>query len=301
LDRATLRRLSQRSDARGLVQLAAHAALLTLSGLLLWSVRHTAWIVPAIVAHGVVLDFLFCALHESIHRTAFKSRWLNDTVAWIGGALLILPAGYFRLFHMAHHRFTQDPAQDPELAQPPAATLASYLWRATGLPNWRKRISVTLRHALTGQVSEAFIPTHEQGRVVLEARLLWASYVAIVIVSFALQGSAALLLWILPAMAGQPCLRLYLMSEHAGCALTDRMYANTRTTYTNAVVRFITWQMPYHVEHHAFPAVPFHALGKVNELIRGRLEVSAEGYLSLHRTFIAKLRAPGALGAPNVS
>ena len=57
------------------------------------------------------------------------------------------------------------------------------------------------------------------------------------------------------------------------------MYANTRTTYTNAACGLLAWQMPYHVEHHAFPAVPFHALRRVNELIRSRIEMSAPGYL----------------------
>ena len=105
----------------------------------------TLWVAPAIVLHGAVLAFLFCPLHESIHRTAFASRWLNDLVAWICGALLMLPPGYFRLFHFAHHRFTQDPARDPELAVAAPSTLAAYLWRVSGLPYWRDRLTVTDR------------------------------------------------------------------------------------------------------------------------------------------------------------
>ena len=40
-------------------------------------------------------------------------------VARACGLLLVLPADYFRAFHLRHHRFTQDPARDPELAPPP--------------------------------------------------------------------------------------------------------------------------------------------------------------------------------------
>src|SRR5207253_6601747 len=75
LDRETVRRLSQRSDARGLLQLGIHAGLLFATGFLLWASRGHLWLAPAIVLHGLVLNFLFCALHESIHRTAFASRW----------------------------------------------------------------------------------------------------------------------------------------------------------------------------------------------------------------------------------
>jgi fatty acid desaturase len=301
MDRAVLRRLSRRSDARGLLQLACHCLLLCTTGFLVWASRGSLWLLPAMLLHGVVLNFVFCALHESVHRTAFASRWINDAVAWVCGALLLLPAEYFRLFHFAHHRFTQDPARDPELALTPPSTVATYLWRATGLPNWYKRITVTLRHALTGRVSEPFVPALKRRMIVLEARILWACYAAILVTSLLLHSADALIYWVLPVLAGQPFLRLYLLSEHAGCAMNDNMFANTRTTYTNAAVRLLTWQMPFHVEHHAFPAIPFHALGEVNTLIRGRIQVSAPGYLALHRELIRRLRTARALGHPQAN
>jgi fatty acid desaturase len=300
VDRGTLRRLSRRSDARGLRQLALHSILLCVTGFLVSRSRGSAWLVPAVVLHGLVLDFVFCALHESIHRTAFASRRINDLVAWIGGALLLLPPQYFRLFHFAHHRFTQDPARDPELAQPAPATLGSYIWRATGLPNWYKRLTVTLTHALTGRVSESFVPAAKRGMIVREARVLWIFYAAVLVLSLVLHSAAALLYWVIPAVAGQPFLRLYLLAEHIDCALNDNMYANTRTTYTNGAVRLLAWQMPFHAEHHAFPAVPFHALAQVNALVRDRIEVSAAGYLALHRELIRRLRAARAGEQPEV-
>jgi fatty acid desaturase len=294
MDRDTLRRLSRRSDARGLLQLALHSALLCMTGFLVWRSRGSGWLVPAMLLHGLVLNFVFCALHESVHRTAFASRRLNDLVAWIGGALLLLPPEYFRLFHFAHHRFTQDPARDPELAQPAPKTLGAYVWRATGLPNWYKRLTVTLTHALTGRVGESFVPAAKRRVIVREARYLWSCYAAVLLLSLVLHSADALIYWVIPVLAGQPFLRLYLLSEHIGCALNDNMYANTRTTYTNGAVRLLAWQMPFHAEHHAFPGVPFHALTQVNALVRGRIEVSAPGYLALHRALIRRLRAAGA-------
>jgi len=49
--------------------------------------------------------------------------------------------------------------------------------------------------------------------------------------------------------------------------------------------------MSYHVEHHAFPSVPFHALAKVNVLIRDRIAAVGHGYLALQRTFIRDMIA----------
>src|SRR5258708_15223611 len=150
LDRDSLRRLSQRSNARGALQLSVQLTLLCATAVLVCAVRGSFLIVPATVLDGIVINFLFCPLHETTHLSAFANRRLNAAVGWICGALLLLPPQYFRQFHFAHHRFTQDPARDPELAQPAPDTLPSYLLRASGLPNWHKRITATLPHAMTG-------------------------------------------------------------------------------------------------------------------------------------------------------
>ena len=293
MERETVRRLSRRSDARGLLQLALHIGLLCASGALVWASRGHPWLVAALLVHGIVLCFLFCALHETIHRTAFASRWPNEVVAWICGALLMLPPQYFRYFHFTHHRFTQDRARDPELAAPAPATLGSYLWRVSGLPYWLERLRVTLRHALTARVTEPFIPAAAARRIVREARALWSCYLGVLVLSLYFQRADALVYWVVPAILGQPFLRVFLLSEHAGCAFGEDMLTNTRTTYTNAAVLLLTWRMPYHAEHHCLPCVPFHALSSVNALIGTRTRVSARGYLALHRGLLRQLRTAG--------
>jgi fatty acid desaturase len=290
LDRDTVRGLSVRSDAKGLVRLGAHLALLALTGTGVAWADDTAWLILAIPVHGIVLDFLFCPLHETVHGTPFKSRWLNDAVAWLAGPLLLLPPNYFRLFHFAHHRFTQERGRDPELAAGKPASAAALLWHISGLPNWRTRLKVTLRHALLGRVPEPFIPPDRQRGIVREARVVWAIYLVIAAASLAGHSDAALIYWILPAMAGQPFLRLFLLAEHTGCPYTAEMFANTRTTYTNRAVRLLTWNMPFHVEHHAYPSVPFHALPAANRLVRDHIQVAGAGYLRVSAAHFANLR-----------
>jgi fatty acid desaturase len=295
LPRDTIRRLSRRSDARGALQLGTHLALLAATGALVWASRGHPWLAAALLLHGIVLVFLFCALHECIHRTAFASRALNDAVAWLCGALLILPPNYFRLFHFAHHRYTQDRARDPELAVSPPATAGAYWWRVSGLPYWRERLQTTLRHALTGRVPEPLVPAAGAAEVVREARILWACYLGVAAVSLYLQRADVLIYWIVPALLGQPFLRLFLLAEHTGCAFDDDMLANTRTTYTNTAVLLLTWRMPYHAEHHCFPSVPFHRLARVNAMLSSERRLIATGYLTLHRAFWRRLRAGDAV------
>jgi fatty acid desaturase len=286
---AELKALSVRSDARGLAHLAGHLGALVATGALVLLARGTWWIVPALFAHGYVLIFLFCGMHEATHFTPFRSRWLSRALGHFAGFLLVLPFEYFRLFHWDHHRFTHDPSRDPELTQPPPATLAGYLFHISGLPNWRTRILTVTRHALTGRAPQPWIPPAKSAAVVGEARAYLVGYLALLSVSVWLQTAVLLWLWILPAMAGQVFLRNYLLAEHTGCPDSGDALSNTRTTYTNPVVRFFAWNMPYHVEHHACPSIPFHSLPAANAHFRDHITVADQGYLSALRSIRAHL------------
>ncbi len=281
--------LSRRSDARGLARLGVHVSALALTGLLLSRALGTVWLAPAVALHGAVLIFLFSALHECTHRTAFRRRWLNRAVAWACGAVVVLPPLYFRYFHLTHHRWTQDARRDPELAAPKPTTLAQYIIVASGLPYWRERLVTTLRHAAGRVERGGFLPAAAAPRIVAEARRLWALYAAIAAIALALGSWAPAVYWLAPAIVGQPLLRLYLLAEHAGRPLASNMLVNSRTTLTNGLVRGLAWNMPYHIEHHAFPSVPFHALPRLHREMRGRLGAVAPGYLAVHAELVRAL------------
>ena len=294
-ERADLMRLAPRSDAKGLRQLGCHLGALAASGILVWSARGSLWLLPAMVGHGVLLASLFAPLHESVHWTAFRTRRLNDVVAWACGAVLMLPPAYFRAFHFAHHRHTQDPDRDPELARPKPRRLGEYLWHVSGLPYWRERLVTTVRHAC-GRIDEPFIAPRGRPAVAREARLLLGLYLLAALASLAGSSAALLYLWVGPALLGQPFLRLYLLAEHTGCPLVANMLENSRTTRSLAPIRRLAWNMPYHAEHHAYPALPFHALPAAHRLLKSRIAVQAPGYVAVHREIVAGLRAPGRSG-----
>lgn len=290
LDKAALKALSRRSDVSGLQQLAGHGVGLLATGLAVTWALGSVWLVPASIVHGVVLVFLFAPLHETIHRTAFANRRLNDGVAWVCGLILMLPPEFFRAFHFTHHRHTQDPALDPELAAAKPTTLGAYLLLASGLPYWRERTTTLVRHA-RGHVDEAFIPPRQRPAIVREARIVLLVYAGIAAASLAAESWVAVLYWLVPVLLGQPALRLYLLAEHTGCPLVPDMLRNSRTTQTNWLVRRLAWNMPYHVEHHAYPALPFHALAGAHDVLRDKIAVLAPGYIAVHRQILAGLNS----------
>jgi fatty acid desaturase len=288
-----LRALAARSDRRGLAQLAGHMGALLASGLLVAQAWGSLWLAPAMLLHGILLTFLFAPLHETIHRTAFHRRWLNDATAWLCGLALALPPEYFRAFHFAHHRHTQDPARDPELAEPKPGSMWAYVRHVSGLPYWCSRAVTLARHA-RGRVDEPFITERLRPAIVREARLYLAVYAVVLIVPIAAGSAAVVVFWLIPALLGQPFLRCYLLAEHTGCPLVADMLRNTRTTRSLAPVRRLAWNMPYHAEHHACPWLPFHALPAAHRLLERKIAVQARGYVAVNRAIITALKVDGA-------
>jgi fatty acid desaturase len=268
--------------------MGGHLAALLAAGVLVAVAPGPLWRLPAQALEGAILIFLFAPLHESIHRTAFKNRRLNDWVAAVLGFLIVLPADYFRFFHFAHHRYTQNPERDPELASLKPRTKAAWLWAVTGIPLWRDHIMGVIQHA-AGRTPEPYLAGNAARQVVREARIHLLLYAAIALISVLLRSDAVIEFWVLPAVLGQPWLRLYLMAEHTGCPLIPDMLANSRTTLSNPVVRFFAWNMPYHAEHHSFPAVPFHALPALHADLAPALKTTARGYVAAQRQIFRAL------------
>jgi fatty acid desaturase len=86
-------------------------------------------------------------------------------------------------------------------------------------------------------------------------------------------------------------------TQHAGLAedvLDHRL--NSRTVYMNPIFRFLYWEMNYHVEHHMFPMVPFHALGKLHQELKPDMPKPYNGlweaYSEIIPTTIRQVKEP---------
>ncbi len=291
LSREQHRELHSRSDLAGMRQFALHFGLV-LAGAGLIRAEVPYWPV-LLLPHGIALIFLFTALHETIHRTAFGSDRLNDLVAGVCGFLVLLPPNWFRQFHFAHHRYTNDPPRDPELAVAKPASLRDYLLYLSGLPVWASQIRKLIGNAFGAEL-DAFVAQKDKAAVRREARVYLACYLGVILFSIAMESTVLVWTWLVPALLGQPFLRAYLLAEHAGCPLVPDMLENSRTTLTNPLVLFFTWNMPYHAEHHLLPAVPFWKLPMLYEITRPHLSVTQRGYARFHAEFAASLlRARG--------
>jgi len=265
----------ERSNGPGLLRAGFHLGAIFVLGTLI-ALRVPFWFV-LLPVQGILIVFLFTALHECTHETAFKSSFLNTVVTSISGFLILIPPTWFRFFHFAHHRHTHDPARDPELQTPKPSTLVGYVKHVSGLPLWFAAVRTLLRNAM-GHSTDDFVPEKARARVTLEARVMLAIYVLIAAASVFWGSTLVIWAWIVPALLGQPFLRLFLLAEHTNCPHVENMFENTRTTFTTRLVRLVAWNMPFHAEHHALPTVPFHKLPQLHKAVREHLMTTADGY-----------------------
>jgi fatty acid desaturase len=88
------------------------------------------------------------------------------------------------------------------------------------------------------------------------------------------------------------------LTQHAGLAedvLDHRL--NSRTVYLNPVMRFLYWNMNYHIEHHMFPMVPYHALPQLHEEMKHYCPPPYPSLFAAYReiipALIRQMREPG--------
>src|SRR6266404_4990459 len=249
LPREALHDLMARSNGPALLRTLWHFGVLAITGTLLWKLRSTAWVLPLLLVHGYALALTFC------------------------------PYRNYRVYHWEHHRFTQDRERDPELYFSKPESLPAYVFVLTGIPNLVRRVGDILRLAI-GRADRPWMAPSERRPLIIEARAYLAVYVAVAAASMLAGSPIALLVWIVPWMLGQAFLRPYLLAEHTACSFTRDCLENTRTTLTLPLVRLFAWNMPYHAEHHAYPAVPFHALPRLHERVQGKIENLEPGYVA---------------------
>jgi fatty acid desaturase len=279
--------LTTRSDSAGLMHLAKHASIILVlagyvaAGLPLW------WV--ALLPLGIALVFVFTLQHECTHQTPFRSIWLNELVGHICAVLIAQPFLWFRAFHLAHHRHTNDPHKDPELAgDAKLDSWSAFAWHLGTLGYWASKLC-TLHDNARGSFVQAYMSPRAHTRLKTESRLLITLYAAAALLTLTVS-PILVWIWALPLMLEFPVLRLYLLAEHGRCPQVANMFENSRTTLTNKVVKLLAWNMPYHAEHHAYPNVPFHKLPDARAVAAPHLAVIADGDLAFTKTYTLPLK-----------
>jgi fatty acid desaturase len=254
-----------------------------------------AWSIPLLLGYGVLYGSASDSRwHETSHGTAFKTRWMNSVVYQISSFMIMRNPTVWRWSHTRHHTDTVIVGRDPEIVmmRPPALAKTASIY--IGLFDVPAAIRTTIGHAL-GKLSPSeasFVPASERKSVATIARAWLFVYICVLATCAAMRNLLPLLLiGPLPRMYGAWHHVLTGIIQHAGLHedVTDHRL-NTRTCYMNPVSRFIYWNMNYHLEHHMFPMVPYHALPRLHARLKSDLPVPSPNMFSAYREIISALK-----------
>jgi fatty acid desaturase len=262
--RKRMKQLMRRADGPALRDTAIWLALLIASGVAAGWFWGSWACVPFFIVYGVLYGSASDSRwHEAGHGTAFRTSWLNDVLYQVASFMNMKEPTFWRWSHARHHTDTIIVGRDREIAAMRPPDLAKLIVNVVGLRDAFDTGVSVVRHA-AGRISAeeaSFIPAPERARVFWEARAWLAVYTAVGVLAIAVDSLLPLMFVGLPTLYGRWLALLFGVSQHAGLAenvLDHRL--NARTIRMNPVFRFLYWNMNYHVEHHMFPMVPYHAL-----------------------------------------
>ncbi len=273
--RKVMKDLMQRRDGPAIRDTVIWLGLLLITaigGIMFWG----SWAcVPFFFVYGVLYGSACDSRwHECGHGTAFRTGWMNDVVYQIASFQVMRNPVNWRWSHARHHTDTIIVGRDPEIALMRPPNLLRGVLAYIGVLDVWGSLLVLARNA-AGNLSEAeksYIPSSEWPKAIFAARVHMAIYAATGVATLAMWSWLPLMLIGLPRIYGCWHMLMTGLLQHGGLAedVVDHRL-NSRTVLMNPISRFIYWNMNYHIEHHMFPMVPYHALPRLHALIKDDL------------------------------
>jgi len=244
----------------------------------------------SLLLHGFVLQCLsYSCQHETLHRTAFKTKQLNIVVGFLASLPCFEFSAHEKIMHKPHHTWTNDPKRDPELTsffdfkdstrkgfrKVPSTRFGYweefYALHRTVYSHVMRIVNCAIGNPVDYSGVKWSLP-EAQKRLVRGELQSWAlCHIAAYVVALGagLAGwyspAHAVLLWLLPAILGFVPINLCRNAEHADTSPDQNGLTNTRSCMSTWPVRFLMWNMCLHREHHLYSAVPFFNLPRLRQ------------------------------------
>jgi len=295
ISKKDLKLLSKKSDLKGLQHVTLYFILLFFFGYMSIATWGTWWTILWLWLYGVLFYASNPIWHECGHRTAFKSKYLNEIFYQIGSFMTDFEPTRWTWSHFRHHSNTASVADphDYEAAlfhQYPS--LQSFLFSFVPFAelikfkdSWKFE---TIKHAmgLTTPVMRDCIPQNEIWKCRLISRIHVAIWIASFLMSLYFMNPLPALLIFFPRYWGN-IIELFNQTQHIGLPedVKDHRYT-TRSVRFNPIFSFLYWHMEYHVEHHMFPSVPSYNLPKLSNLIKDQLPKANSSLFDAYKEII---------------
>ena len=280
IERGDLKALMKRNNYRAFISHGFWLVLLAACGYVAVLTRGSSWCIVAFFVYGIIFSTCNARWHESTHGTPFKTGFLNDIMYFIATAGEFRDVVFTRWSHSNHHSYTVITEKDLEIQVPRPVKMWKIWTDFFYLNSGPYFIFMLFSHSLGIATKDAkrVVPKSERARMFWAARACLGLHIAVVVLAIAVESWIPVLLFTLPRFYGGVLIWAFILTQHAGLAqdVWDHRL-NTRTVHLNPIFSFLYMHMEYHIEHHIFPNVPFHALRKLHKLIENQLPISYGG------------------------
>ena len=300
VDKELLKELSKKSDFKGLQHVSIFFVLLVLTGLCAYLTWGTLWGIFWILIYGNIYCFSNPLWHETGHRTAFKSNYLNEFFYYISCYMAFFEPIRWRYTHFIHHGNTYS-TENPydheiEYGNDLKNTIPKLIKEIIPFGNLvyiKNDISFeVIKHSLgiKTKVMKDSIPDKLKSKSILISRIYVFIWLLVISFSIYVNSWLPVLYLVLPHFYGKTLHKLVAFTQHAGLArnLKDHRLS-AREMYLNPILSFLYWRMEYHLTHHMFPTVPSYNLDKLHHHIKNQLPKSNEGLIDAYKEIIPAL------------
>jgi MocE subfamily Rieske [2Fe-2S] domain protein len=288
--RETMRSLLERRNGPAIRDTIVWFALIFGFAWATWRLWGSYWaILPYLIYCVLYASTSDSRWHESGHGTAFKTSWMNDVLYEIASFMVMRESVVWRWSHIRHHSDTIIVGRDPEIAVPLPPNVKLIVLGFFNLHVYPKYFKQIVLHSFgrLSAIEKTYIPDMEFPQVIRRARIYVAIYACVIGLAIYSRSILPLLFVGLGNLFGAWLLSVYGLTQHAGLAenvLDHRL--NCRTVYMNPIHRYLYWNMNYHVEHHMFPLVPYHALPRLHAAVKDDCPTPYPSLLSAWREIV---------------
>ena len=295
LDRNKLKDLSQRKDLPGLIHFFFYFLFLFISGYLAYITWGTWWSLFFFFIYGTIYAFSVANWHETVHRTAFKTRWINEIFYHISSFMCDFEGFRWRWSHTFHHTYTLqtegDYDHEIQISRPTELFwfFLNYIPFTDLLYPHRLIKYEVLKHAFgkLAPVVNISVPKNQKKKIIWNSRLYVLIWINIFVFSFYIGSILPILYIILPTYYGKPIWFAVNVTQHLGAAINTKDHRlSTYSLKLNPILSFLYWKMEYHLEHHMFPMVPSYNLKKLQNEIKDQLPKPFNGLYDFYKAVL---------------
>ncbi|MEM8608830.1 MAG: fatty acid desaturase [Myxococcota bacterium] len=199
--------------------------------------------------NAIAIYLVFTVMHDSMHRTAHTSRFVNDLLGRLSAVPLTVTMPLFRAVHYEHHSHTNDPARDPDLVVSRQPRWALPFWCLAVIFEYRRHYFGRRLWRDRADLVEALL---------MEAVLLGVIVAAIATGTF----TTIAVVWLGPAVIAVTVLALcFDFLPHYPYGSQER-YLDTRI-YPGRLLNVLLLGQNYHLIHHLWTTVPWYRYQRV--------------------------------------